>query len=161
MGRDDSVLGGNFLDGRIKAYPKNTTKFTRCVSGKSSYGENSFEMTDGGKTVTDHATGLVWTKAYSNDTTEFPEVLSIPHGGGQYGAMEWDDALSFCENMDYGGPTDWKLPDIKELHSVVRNPETREQPAIDTGFFDLSAVALPDYCNGGTFTIIYYLPDRL
>ncbi len=151
MNRDDSVLGGNFLDGRIKAYPKNASKFTRCVRGKTSYGENTFEITDGGKTVTDHATGLVWTKAYSNDTEEFPEVLSIPHGGAEYGAMEWEGALSFCENLDYGGYTDWKLPDIKELHSIVKNPGTEGQPAIDTDYFDLAAVEFPDYCNDTTF----------
>ncbi len=156
MNRDDSVLGVNFIDGRIKAYPKNNSMFTRCVSGKSTYGENSFAITDGGKTVTDYTSGLVWTKAYSNDTAEFAEVVSIAHGGGEYGAMEWDDALAFCENLDYAGYADWKLPDIKELQSIVKNPETVGQPAIDTGVFDLGAVELPDYCNGGTFTSYPY-----
>ncbi len=156
MNNDDSVLGGNFLDGRIKAYPKHIAKFTRCVRGNPNYGENSFSLTDNGKTVTDSATGLVWTKAYSNDTTAFPDVLSIPHGGGENGAMEWEDALGFCENLDYGGHTDWKLPDIKELHSIMKNPDAEKLPAIDTGFFDLGSVELPDYCNGGTFTSYPY-----
>lgn len=156
MNRDDSVLGVNFIDGRIKAYPKNNSKFTKCVSGRSTYGENSFAITDGGKTVTDYATGLVWTKAYSNDTTVFPEVLSIAHGAGESGAMEWSDALEFCENLDYAGYTDWKLPDVKELQSIVKNPEIVGQPAINTAFFDLEAVELPDHCNGGTITSYPY-----
>ncbi|MCP3942398.1 MAG: DUF1566 domain-containing protein [Desulfobacteraceae bacterium] len=98
------------------------------------------------------ATGLMWTKADSHDSVEFPEVLSIPHNDAEEGAMLWEDALSFCENLDYAGYIDWKLPDIKELHTIFYNPEEEDLPAIDTDFFDISEVEFPDYCNGGTFT---------
>ena len=156
MDNNDSVQGGNFLDGRIKAYPKTDSKFTRCVCGNTAYGENSYTLTDNGDTVTDASTGLVWTKAYSNDTSEFSEVLSIESNGGDAGAMDWENALSFCENLDYAGSKDWRLPDIKELHSITKNPETEGLPAIDTDFFDLAAVELPDYCKGGTFSSYPY-----
>jgi hypothetical protein len=147
MNNDDSILGGNFCDGRIKAYPKNRDKFTKCVWGNSTYTENSFAITDGGDTVTDSATGLVWTKAYSNDTTEFPDVTSLGKGDG---SMDWEDALSFCENLTFAGSSDWRLPDVKELQSIVAYGQV--EPAIDTSFFDLDAVERPDYCNNTTFS---------
>jgi PKD repeat protein len=153
MNGTDSATGGNFCDGRIKSYPKTSLKFTRCVRGTTDYGVNSFSITDNGDTVTDSSTGLVWTRAYSNDATEFPGVTSLGLGDG---SMDWEDALSFCENLSYAGYTDWKLPDAKELHSIVLNPTSSSLPAIDTNYFDLAAVQLPDYCNGGTFTSFPY-----
>jgi PKD repeat protein len=66
--------------------------------------------------------------------------------------MRWADALSFCENLDYAGHTDWKLPDAKELQSIWINPATETDPAIDTTYFNLDAVELADRCNDTTFT---------
>lgn len=37
----------------------------------------------------------------------------------------WDDAVSYCENLDEGGHSDWRLPTICELRSLIQNcPET-------------------------------------
>ena len=151
MNNDDSVLGGNFCDGRIKAYPKHISKFTKCVRGNTDYVNNDFASTDDGDTVTDSATGLVWTKAYSNDTNEFPQISGLGNGDG---SMDWSEALGFCEDLDYAGYTDWKLPDIKELQSIVAYGQA--EPVVDTNHFDLDAVDLPDYCNGGTFSAYPY-----
>jgi hypothetical protein len=153
MSNQDSATGGNFCDGRIKSYPKTSSKFVRCVRGTTTYGVNSFSITDNGDTVTDSSTGLVWTRAYSNDTAEFPSVLSLGLGNG---SMDWEDALYFCENLSYAGYTDWKLPDAKELHSIVLNPSSSSLPAIDTNYFELAAVQFPNYCTGGTFTSFPY-----
>ncbi|MCP4498636.1 MAG: DUF1566 domain-containing protein [Deltaproteobacteria bacterium] len=151
MNNNDSVLGGNFCDGRIKSYPKNSAKFTKCVRGGEGYGVNDFVLSDEGKTVSDKSTGLMWTKAYSNATDTFPSVASISLGDG---SMPWTDALEFCESLDFAGKTDWKLPDIKELQSIVAY--AIGEPAIDTNFFDLDAIQAPDHCNGGTFTTFPY-----
>ncbi len=151
LNNNDSVFGGNFCDGRIKAYPKTSDKFTKCVRGQESYAENDYSLTDDDTAVTDAATGLVWTRAYSNDTTEFPQVASIGLGDG---SMQWSDALAFCEDLDYAGKTDWKLPDIKELQSIVAYAQG--EPAIDTNFFELAAIDLPDHCNGGTLSAFPY-----
>ena len=60
----------------------------------------------GDGTVTDNLTGLEWVKA--------PHSLS-----GNSGSMDWNDAVDFCRNLYYAGHSDWRLPNIKELESMV------------------------------------------
>jgi hypothetical protein len=65
-------------------------------------------------TVSDTATGLVWQRA----------------DDGQ--AKTWQNALSTCEGLELAGQTDWRLPDIRELQSIV--DDKRSFPAIDSAF---------------------------
>jgi hypothetical protein len=128
MRGDTSVFGFNFADGRIKAYPiagaMVARKFVRCVRG-GPYGVNDFHD-NGDGTVTDRATGLTWTRSDS--------------GRG----MSWQEALAWaaaCNRRNYLGHNDWRLPDVKELQSIVdyrRAPDARDPsargPAIDPIF---------------------------
>ncbi|MEI8206742.1 MAG: DUF1566 domain-containing protein [Kiritimatiellales bacterium] len=61
-------------------------------------------LSDG--TVVDNLTGLEWAQA--------PHALS-----GNSGATNWTVALDFCNNLVYAGHSDWRLPSIKELESLV------------------------------------------
>ncbi len=69
MRADSTVFGVNFVDGRIKGYPKYNPRtkdanimYFRMVRGNADYGENNF--TDNGDgTVSDLATGLMWQRA--------------------------------------------------------------------------------------------------
>lgn len=124
-----TVFGVNFADGRIKGYPRDTGRggrparqFVRYVRANPDYGKNRFaDNADG--TVSDLATGLMWAKADSGR------------------AMNWQQALAFCEALELAGHHDWRLPNAKELHSIVdysrapdaRRPE-RRAPAIDPVF---------------------------
>ncbi|MFC2077874.1 DUF1566 domain-containing protein [Candidatus Bipolaricaulota bacterium] len=49
------------------------------------------------------------------------------------GAMTWDSAKTFCENLVYplGGYSDWRLPEIWELYSLV--DKRRSNPALPAG----------------------------
>jgi len=51
--------------------------------------------------VTDTATGLQW----QDDTTPI--------------SMTWQGAIDYCEALKLGGKSDWRLPNINELTSVV------------------------------------------
>ncbi len=62
----------------------------------------------------DQLFGLVWCNSVSTDS------------------MTWDQALQYAEKLDYAGHTDWRLPNIKELCSIV--DRTRNAPAINTAF---------------------------
>ena len=34
-------------------------------------------------------------------------------------SVTWQAALSYCENLERGGTDDWRLPNIRELESLV------------------------------------------
>lgn len=119
MNGQECFFGVNFADGRIKCYPTKQGKgyFVRYVRGNS-YGINNFINNNDG-TVTDISSGLVWQQ---NDS-----------GQGLF----WTDALSYCEDLSLAGFTDWRLPNAKELQSIVdylRSPDTTNSAAINTLF---------------------------
>ena len=121
------LFGMNFADGRIKGYGLNMmggatkTFFVQCVRGNPDYGVNLF-ADNGDQTVTDRATGLMWTKADS--------------GAG----LDWSNALAWVQAKNaanFLGHDDWRLPDVKELQSIVdysRSPDTSSSAAIDSVF---------------------------
>ncbi len=86
--------------------------YTRCVNG--SQRDLAFEDNANG-TVTDEITGLSWQKQDSGST------------------MLWEEALNYCENLSLGGYGDWRLPNIKELASIIK--PTFTPPTIDTTYF--------------------------
>ena len=124
----DKLFGVNFADGRIKGYDlfmpgggMEKTFFVLCVRGNPCYGKNDFHD-NADSTVTDRATGLIWSRADS--------------GKG----MNWQDALAWVQKKNaekYLGHDDWRMPNVKELQSIVdytRSPDTSHSPAIDPVF---------------------------
>jgi len=72
-------------------------------------------LTDNGNgTVTDSGTLLMWQQ-------------------GESSTMTWEAALTYCEGLSLAGATDWRLPNHKELLSLV--DFTRYSPSINTTFF--------------------------
>jgi hypothetical protein len=47
---------------------------------------------------------------------------------------DWDSAVDYCDNLDFDGYDDWRLPNIKELQSII--DYGRANPAIDTDIFN-------------------------
>ncbi len=83
--------------------------FYRCVRGPR-WGDNAFHD-NGDGTVTDRASGLMWQKADDGRT------------------RDWKDALAYGENLSLAGHDDWRLPNVKELQSVV--DYRQHNPALD------------------------------
>ncbi len=121
MNGNQTMFGVNFADGRIKGYPASASMkkyYVIYVRGNKDYGKNEF-VDNGDGTITDKATGLMW--------------MQDDSGKG----MTWPDALSYAENMNFAGYSDWRLPDAKELQSIVdytRSPATTGSAAIDPLF---------------------------
>ncbi|MCX6190118.1 MAG: DUF1566 domain-containing protein [Bacteroidetes bacterium] len=124
----------NFADGRIKGYdmtdalsglPK--TFYYQLVRGPLTYGINNF-VDNGNQTITDSETRLMWSK---ND-----------NGKG----LNWLDALTWVQTQNaanYLGYNDWRMPDVKELQSLVNysnSPDYNSLPAIDVNYFVCSSI---------------------
>ena len=128
MGGNRTMFGVNFADGRIKGYPiGNKTYFVIYVRGNTAYGINAFSENNDG-TVTDNSTGLMWMQ---QDSGYFAA------GDDNDGALSWEQALEWAENLEYAGHSDWRLPNAKELQSIVdytRSPATTGSAAIDPVF---------------------------
>ncbi len=56
---------------------------------------------NGDWTVTDTCTGLMWQESTA------------------HGTYTWQDALKYCESVEDVGHSDWRLPNIRELLSIV------------------------------------------
>ncbi len=151
MNGDETAFGVNFADGRIKGYPtgplpgqKGDKKFSVLyVRGNTNYGKNDFKD-NGDGTISDSATNLMWSESDSGE------------------GMNWQDALAWVEQKnkeDYLGYNDWRLPNAKELQSIVdysRSPETTNSAAIDS-IFEISSITdeggeknFPFYWTGTT-----------
>jgi hypothetical protein len=91
-------------------------------------GEGRF-VDNGDGTVTDTCTGLMWQK----DTADVNGNGSI----GDEDGLDWQAALKHCESLSYAGHDDWRLPNVRELQSILHYG--RGGPAIDPVFGALSA----------------------
>jgi hypothetical protein len=134
MGNQVAIFGVNFADGRIKGYNKlvpgstvGNQLYVRYVRGNTDYGKNNFKD-NGDNTVTDQATNLMWSK---NDSQT---------------GLNWEQALAWVQtknSANYLGHNDWRLPDAKEMQSIVdytRSPSTTNSPAIDVNYFNTTSI---------------------
>ena len=134
MHRDETIFGVNFADGRIKGYPRRNPRshgekgfFVLHVRGNKDYGKNNY-IDNRDNTITDKATGLMWMKLDSGH---------LKAGEKKDGSLNWQQALEWAENLVFAGYSDWRLPNVKELQSIVdysRSPATTKSAAIDPVF---------------------------
>ena len=73
-------------------------------------------------TVIDTRNGLMWVR----------DPLSNP-GGAINEKVNWQEAKKRCEDLDFAGHKDWRLPTIKELISII--DYSKVNPAIDKEIF--------------------------
>lgn len=122
------VFGVNFADGRIKSYPKYKRRerkdnelYVRYVRENSAYGINRFKA-NGEQTVSDLATGLMWSRSDSETGMDYPTAKKY---------------VKKLNQQKYLGYQDWRVPTAKELQSIVdytRSPDVTKSPAINSVF---------------------------
>jgi len=71
--------------------------------------------------VVDNKTGLAWQDDYYN--------------GENSKRTTWQDALIYCEELTLGAKNDWRLPNIKELKSIV--DRNKYNPTISSTFTNI------------------------
>ena len=102
----DTAVAANVYYGSIhrgEDYPKTNQYNVVCVWGDE-LPAGSFTTSTLGEydedVVTDSGTGLMWQKIFVETKT-------------------WKEALYYCENLEYAGYSDWRLPNRNELASLV------------------------------------------
>ena len=117
-----------------------TRQETSYRSGDDGYHEKGVEWpgprfdAHGNGTVTDNLTGLMWTE----DAQEIP------------GPMTWNGAIDECNSLNYADYDDWRLPNVKELQSLI--DFGNYNPALSAGHpFD--KVRSNDYWSATTSTV--------
>ena len=97
----------------IEVFEENTWKVQACANQECGLWSESinFDFTamnaprftdHGDGTVTDNKTSLMWSK-----------------DADPCGVMNWDDAERCCDSLILAGHSDWRLPDILELNSLI------------------------------------------
>ncbi|WP_317855410.1 DUF1566 domain-containing protein [Chakrabartyella piscis] len=133
----DIAFGVNHTTGHIKAYPSDTAvmgKYVRAVRGDVYGAEDYTDNGDG--TVTDNASGLMW--------------MEVDLGV----AVDWEEALTLAESSEFADYDDWRLPDVKELQSIVNYDGS--YPAINQDYFSCTELAENENYYFWTSTSAYF-----
>jgi hypothetical protein len=87
-----------------------------CVAAIPPTTPNSQLVDNGNGTITDTATGLIWKKCSEGQTND-------ENCTGSATLVNWSQALQAAETINsndgFAEQTDWRLPNIKELQSIV------------------------------------------
>ena len=121
------------VDTNQTSYYGNTTTISTPASNASFYGQDAgyqgkqpSYVDNGNSTVTDLNTGLTWMKSTTSQE------------------MTWAQAVSYASTAVIGGYSDWRLPTIKELYSLIEfsgytgTSASTSSPYLDTRYFNFS-----------------------
>ena len=84
------------------------------------------EPVTGQPVVNDVVTGLMWQGCSADQS-------GASCATGSDSKYPWREALAYCEHLEWGGYSDWRLPNISELLSIT--DRRRHDPAIDGSAF--------------------------
>lgn len=106
QGTTSNAIAFNPYRGSTYYVSKTAEHYVMCVYGEE-LPEGSFSTVpteSSEKVVVDSSTGLMWQKNYASKT--------------------WQDAFPYCENLNYAGYDDWRLPNKNELASLLNLDKT-------------------------------------
>ncbi len=124
-----AVIGGLLKTGQVSSYR----------TGDDGYYQKGIahSYTDNGDgTITDNVTGLMWAKDGNGPGC---------NNGNQIAS--WEAAIDWAEGLTFAGYSDWRLPNRRELHSIVNYG--RYNSAIDTTYFP-NTLTIYFYWSGTT-----------
>ena len=107
----------NFGKGDIHAGNNAMERHVRCVRLPSV--ASDFTRDDTLEIVKDLTTGLIWQDDYAHTSIE----------------DTWQEAINYCEHMTFAGYSNWRLPNINELYSIVDT--SKDEPAIKDTFINV------------------------
>jgi hypothetical protein len=113
-------------------------------AGADVQGERFNDHNDG--TVTDRLTGLMWTKEATHEEE-----------------MTWNDVIDYANDLSYGGAgcgsgyNDWRLPNIREIQSLI--DYSHFEPALTAGHPFIVNTGEPQYLWTSTTSMYTSLPS--
>jgi len=110
------IMGINFYDGSDGLSNKTTTNYIRCVSGEE-LANLSF--------VRDEIDEVV----ESSKMVQFQDNSEVKEN-----FVTYEDAISYCDKLDLSNKSDWRIPTINELRSIVNRDNSN--PAINHIFLN-------------------------
>lgn len=136
----DQAWAMSLFYGREYTAPKSNSQYVMCVRGNSAPSK-SYSRDNTNETVTDNNLGLMW-----EDDSEASTQT-----------MYWTSAINYCENKTPGGYSDWRLPNYRELATLVDRGQSN--PAINNTFiykasgYYWSSTLFPDITSSEFFVI--------
>jgi hypothetical protein len=79
------------------------------------YSEKIYRVLSRGS-IKDFSTGLIWTRC---SLTEGDRPVYDFNCKGTRKKYTWDQAVEACSNLNFDGRSDWRLPNIRELQSIL------------------------------------------
>lgn len=109
-----------------------------CLNDMQASNPDSLYSLHGDGTVTDVRTGLMWKQCAEGQTWGnggcYGSATSVPWGPNPaYPQYKEFSALGLAKASNFAGYKDWRLPNIKELRSLVE--ECQATPAINQNIF--------------------------
>lgn len=131
-------------DGQIMHFNNDeTTHYFMCMKGTNPAPSFKTSVVNGEEIVHESVSGLIWQK--NTDSIN----------------LTWKEALAYCENLEYAGFDDWRLPNKNELASLI-NYEA-EAPASD--FPDMEGIfyywSSSSYVSDPTYAWAQYFYDGM
>ena len=111
-----------------------------CVSGDEygKAGNYTSETVDGEEVIRDSSTSLLWQKTYVSDKS-------------------WKEALEYCENLEYAGYTDWRLPNKNELVTLLDYSKTEVLSSFPGMTANIFASSTPHLSSGGVSGTVWFV----
>jgi hypothetical protein len=86
--------------------------------------------------VTSTTMGKMWQDNADVTTVKKPWISETNYLGRRYDDTSGDTAMSYCENLELGGYSDWRLPTVEEL--MMLSDKSTINNAIDDTFVNVS-----------------------
>ncbi len=144
-----SAFSYPIVDTGVHAFYNNNAIITAPAEGAAFFGQdatyqgNEASYTDNGNgTITDNVTGLMWQMDMGD-------------------RISYNNAKTKADTLTLAGYTDWRMPTIKELYSLINfngqaNMESIITPYIDTDYF-IQPEGSPRPIDAQTWSLTIYL----
>lgn len=117
-----------------------TSPAYQCFAANGSAQVDCDTDADNDEVVVDRTTGLMWQR--------------LPDSNYQ-----WQEAITYCNQLSYGSYDDWRLPTYHELRSLVhygQTPPTIDWSAFTSAFSHSEWTSTPDAASGSNAWYVYF-----